>query len=56
MSEKVAFGGVSKAHLDEVREDARRITLKRIQEQKEEQEYKAQKAEKKQAQAKKSSK
>lgn len=46
-------GGVTKAHLDQVKEDAERITLKRIREQQEEAEYQQKKAEKKQKAAEK---
>lgn len=49
-------GGVTKAHLEEVQEDARRITLKRIREQEEEREYKAQRAAEKAKQREEASK
>ena len=51
-------GGVTKAHLDQVKEDAERITLKRIREQQEELEYKQNKAKEKakQSEAKEASK
>lgn len=39
-------GGITKAHLDQVKEDAERITLKRIREAQEEAEYQKKKEEK----------